>query len=122
LLFVGAVDLGVEAMMDHIVRVLQQATQDLTTYLLKSFSGNTIDQDKVVKTVNHLGLAIEAAYAYESQEETGPLRLALASILDVLFPWLIQHEVFLDSLSGKIWRRYSASISADLIQVRQSQG
>lgn len=118
LLYVGAIDLQVEAMKHHLVRVLQHTAKDLARYLKTNFMNQAMDDTEVVTTVFHLKNALEVAYSHPSQAETLPLRLAVANILDTLFPFLIRHPVFLDLLSADFWKRYSVAISTDLMDVR----
>ncbi|EFY88633.1 hypothetical protein MAC_05251 [Metarhizium acridum CQMa 102] len=121
LLYVGAVDLGVEAMKDHIAKVLEQMTQDLACYLTKTFVNKTMEHTEVVAAVFHLRNALEVAYSHESQAETLCLRRRLASLLDILFPVLIPHPQFVDLLSDKIWKEHSEAISHDLVYARRAK-
>lgn len=118
LLYVGAIDLQVEEMKHYLVRVLQHTAKDLARYLKANFMNQTMDDTEAVTTVFHLKNALEAAYSHASHAETRPLRLALANILDTLFPFLIRHPVFLDLLSADLWKKYSVAISTDLMDVR----
>lgn len=117
----GAMDLKVDAMKDHIIRVLQQTAQDLSCNLVKTFSSQTMDHTDVVDTVRYLQNALEVAYENKYYRETLLLRLSLAKFLDTLLPCLIRHAVFVDLLSTDVWKRHSAAISADLLAVRQAK-
>ncbi|KHN95341.1 BTB/POZ fold protein [Metarhizium album ARSEF 1941] len=121
LLYIGAVDLGVEAMKDHIAQILQQMARDLAYYLTKTFTKEPMDRTEIFAALFHLKNALEVAYAYESQEETLSLRRGLASLLDTLFPFLIQHKGLLGFLSSKLWKEYSEDIAKDLVYVRKSK-
>ncbi|KAK9439252.1 BTB/POZ fold protein [Metarhizium brunneum] len=121
LLYVGAVDLGVEAMKDHIEKVLGQMSQDLACYLTKTFVNKTMEHEEVAAAVFHLRNALEVAYSHESQAETLCLRRGLASLLDILFPVLIPHPEFVNLLSDKVWKDHSEAISHDLVYARRAK-
>lgn len=121
LLYVGAVDLGAEAMKDHIEKVLGQMTQDLACYLTKTFVNKTMEHEEVAAAVFHLRNALEVAYSHEPQAETLCLRRGLASLLDILFPVLIPHPEFVNLLSDKVWKDHSEAISHDLVYARRAK-
>jgi hypothetical protein len=115
-------DLGVEAMKDHIVRIIGQTTQDLARFLRKNHMKPTMNHEEVGAAVPHFRRALEVAYALEAQAEALPLRLSLARLLDELLPFLMRHPACLDLLSDNIWKRHSTSITADLLYSRQVEG
>ncbi|KFG86986.1 hypothetical protein MANI_030360 [Metarhizium anisopliae] len=121
LLYVGAVDLGVEAMKDHIEKVLGQMSQDLACYLTKTSVNKKMEHEEVAAAVFHLRNALEVAYSHESQAETLCLRRGLASLLDILFPVLIPHPEFVNLLSDKVWKDHSEAISHDLVYARRAK-
>lgn len=121
LLYVGAVDLGVEAMKDHIEKVLGQMSQDLACYLTKPSVNKKMEHEEVAAAVFHLRNALEVAYSHESQAETLCLRRGLASLLDILFPVLIPHPEFVNLLSDKVWKDHSEAISHDLVYARRAK-
>ncbi|OAA49372.1 BTB/POZ fold protein [Metarhizium rileyi] len=121
LLYIGAVDLQVEDMKHHITQVLEQMAQDLAYYLEKTYANRAMDPANAAAAIPHFKDALDAAYTHEARAETLPLRRGLASLLDVLLPFLMPHQVFLELLSSKVWKCHSESISRDLIYSRQAK-
>ncbi|QUC18317.1 uncharacterized protein UV8b_02558 [Ustilaginoidea virens] len=121
LLYIGATDLGVEAMQLHIVQLLRQTAHDLSVYLSTALANRKMNHQDILGAFDHLRNALEVAHSYCCQDDKLQLRLALAQILDTLLPFLIQHPEVLDLFSSDVWRKYSANISMDLFTVRQSR-
>ena len=119
LLYIGAMDLQVDEMKTHIVQVLQQTTKDVASFMRRSSPSQALDHAEIEAATFHLEIALEVAYSHKSREATLPLRHALAILLDILFPLLLQNLRLPVLLSAEFWRQHSALISQDLIKIRE---
>ncbi|KAG6040027.1 hypothetical protein E4U41_001647 [Claviceps citrina] len=120
LLYIAAMDLGVDAMKTKILELLQQTTKDLALYFQHKTLAQAMNPREVVEGVSHLHNALEAAYSSEHFDDMLPLRLALCQLVDTLLPFLIQHPVMIDLFYSVVWQTYAADISADLLAARSS--
>lgn len=120
LLYIGAMDLGVEEMKTKILQILQQTAKDVAMYLQARHLVQAMSPQEVVDGVFHLRNALEVAYSSEHLTDMLPLRLALCQVLDTLLPFLIRHPVVMDLFSSEVWSKYAAAISTDLLAARNS--
>ncbi|KAG6020626.1 hypothetical protein E4U19_001871 [Claviceps sp. Clav32 group G5] len=118
LLYMAAMDLGVEAMKTEILQVLRRTAGDLALYYQAKLLARTMDQQEVMDGTLHLHNALEAAYASEHREDVLPLRLALCQLLDTMIPFLIQYPANIALFSSSVWKTYAAEISVDLLAAR----
>ncbi|KAG6262252.1 hypothetical protein E4U49_003264 [Claviceps purpurea] len=118
LLYMAAMDLGVEAMKTEILQVLRRTAEDLALYYQAKLLAQTMDQQEVMDGTLHLHNALEAAYAPEHREDALPLRLALCQLLDTMLPFLIQYPANIALFSSSVWKTYAAEISVDLLAAR----
>ncbi|KAG5980579.1 hypothetical protein E4U55_003881 [Claviceps digitariae] len=119
LLYIAALDLGVEALKAEILRLLQQTAKDVALYLPAGIRAQPMTDQQVVDGVFHLHNALEAAYSSGHHlTDMSPLRLSLCQLLDTLLPFLIQYPVMIALFSSGVWEKYAAEISADILAAR----
>ncbi|GAB0139919.1 hypothetical protein EsHS_00000557 [Epichloe bromicola] len=121
LLYIGAIDLGVDAMKTKILQILQQTAKDLAAYLQAGKFIQAMSPQEVVEGVIHLRNALEVAYSSEYFTDMLPLRLALCQLLDTLLPFLIRHPVVIDLFSSSVWKKHADVISTDLLAARNPE-
>ncbi|KAG6005124.1 hypothetical protein E4U21_000378 [Claviceps maximensis] len=119
LLYIAAVDLGVEAIKTKILQILRQTVKDVASYFQARVLAQALNEQEAVDGVFHLHNALDAAYSSRHHlPDMLPLRLALCQFLDTLLPFLIQHPVMMALLSSGAWEKYAADISAELLAAR----
>ncbi|KAG5919984.1 hypothetical protein E4U42_006349 [Claviceps africana] len=118
LLYIAAMDLGVEALKAEILRILQQTVTDMASYFQAGRLAHAMDDQGVVEGVFHLHNALEAAYSSGHVLDMLSLRLVLCRLLDTLLPFLIQQPVTAALFSSRVWEKYAAAISEDLLAAR----
>lgn len=121
LLYIGAIDLGVDAMKTKILQILQQTAKDLVAYLQARKFVQAMSPQEVVEGVIHLRNALEVAYSSQYLTDMLPLRLALCQLLDTLLPFLIRHPVVIDLFSSNVWKKHADAISTDLLTTRNPE-
>ncbi|KAG5930824.1 hypothetical protein E4U53_002107 [Claviceps sorghi] len=121
LLYIAAMDLGVETLQAEILRILQQTVKDMASHFQAGRLAQAMNDQEVVEGVFHLHNALEAAYSSDHVHDMLPLRLALCRLLDTLLPFLIQQPVMAALFSSRVWGMYADRISEDLLAARNPE-
>lgn len=115
LLYIGAMELGVEAMKARVLKVLQQTATDVELYQRERSDGPPLSQSQ---NVEYLCDSLEVAYEHSHQAEMLPLRRVLARLLDILLPLFLAEPLAPDLVKSWIWERRHPDILADVLAAR----
>lgn len=121
LFYLVAVDLRAHTMAAHILETLQLTSGKWKALLATHFSTQSMSRQEGMDFTLYFKDALEAAYAYPSPDVVAPLKLALVGFLDTVLPLIIQCPTVVTLLSTAVWQRYSALITADMIEHRRRE-
>lgn len=117
LAYEGAVSLGIDKMVSHVVAIVEYTSTQLQRLLRTQVDQH--DPNWNVAFSVHLHHALLVTYEETSRELMKPMRMALASVMDVSISYLILQPAFLELTRSEAWRRHGAAISWDMVEYRE---
>ncbi|PHH64161.1 hypothetical protein CDD81_4908 [Ophiocordyceps australis] len=121
LFYVFAVDIRAHTIAAYLLDTLDACSERWKGYVDAHFHDGGLSTGDCCMFAFHMANALSVAYGYLRSDLIAPLRLALAGLLNVVLPLMVQQPPVIDLLSSSTWRRYSTAVTRDLNRHRRSE-
>ncbi|PHH82010.1 hypothetical protein CDD82_7327 [Ophiocordyceps australis] len=114
LFYAFAVDIRSHTIAAYLLATLDSCSERWKGYVDEYFHNGGLSSGDCCMFAFHMANAFSVAYGHPRSDLIAPLRLALAGLLDVVLPLMVQQPPVIDLLSSSTWRRYSTAVTRDL--------